>query len=441
MRAHTLKYRILWLVAGFSMLMILLMPLHAFLTVWGASLIGHYTALRLWKEALLLLCIVGTLYLVVTDGKIRGHTLTRKLAWLVMFYIALNIGWGLVALHQHTVTAKAMGYGWILDLRFLIFFLITWAVALRTSRLRKNWQWMILLPAAIVVIFGLLEALVLPHDFLSHFGYGPNTIQPYETINHNQHYVRILSTLRGANPLGAYLLIPISVLTGLIISGRRSWPYVTLYIGSWLTLFFSFSRSAWIGAVLTVAAVSIQLLDRRHLKPGLLVVATLIVLGGAVFALGHHSERFENYFTHTQTHSAVKATSDEGHWAALKNGLREVWHQPFGRGPGSAGPASIYNNHSPRIAENYYVQIAQETGWIGLILFLLINAGVGYLLYVRRRDPLAVMLYGSMIGISFINLLSHAWADDTLAYVWWGLAGVAMVPLPEAKKQREAYRR
>jgi hypothetical protein len=431
----------LWLVAGVSMLIILLMPLHAFLTVWGASLIGHYTALRLWKEVLLLVCIAGTLYLVVTDGKIRFHTLTRKLAWLVIFYIALNIVWGLVALHQHTVTAKAMGYGWIVDLRFLIFFLITWAVALRTSRLRKNWRWIILLPAAIVVIFGLLEAVVLPHGFLSHFGYGPNTIQPYETINHNQHYVRILSTLRGANPLGAYMLIPISVLTGLIISGRRSWPYVTLYIGSWLTLFFSFSRSAWIGAVLTVAAVSIQLLDRRHLKPGLLVIGALIVLGGAVFAFGHRSERFENYFTHTQTHSAVKSSSNDGHLAAMKSGLHDVLHQPFGRGPGSAGPASVYNNHPPRIAENYYIQVAQETGWVGLLLFLLINAGVGYLLYVRRRDPLAVMLYGSLIGISFINLLSHAWADDTLAYVWWGLAGVAMVPLPEAQKQREAYRR
>ena len=76
MRASALKYRILWLVASISMLIILVMPLHAFLTVWGSSLVGHYTALRLWKEALLLICIAGTLYLVLTDGKIRAHTLT-----------------------------------------------------------------------------------------------------------------------------------------------------------------------------------------------------------------------------------------------------------------------------------------------------------------------------------------------------------------------------
>src|SRR6185437_15347018 len=102
----------------------------------------------------------------------------------------------------------------------------------------------------------------------------------------------------------------------------------------------------------------------------------------------------------------------EQHASALKQGVHDIIHQPFGRGPGSAGPAIVYNNGQPRIAENYYVQIGQETGWVGLILFLLINAGVGYLLWVRRRDPLAVMLYGSLIGISFINLLSHAWTDD-----------------------------
>lgn len=435
MRASALKYRILWLVASLSMLIIFVMPLHAFLTVWGADLLGHYTALRLWKESLLLICIIGTLYLVITDGKIRSHTLTRRLAWLVIFYITLNITWGLFELSRHMLSAKAFGYGLIIDLRFPIFFLITWAVALRTSRLRSSWQWLVLIPAAIVVVFGLLQALVLPANFLSHFGYGPHTIEPYETINHNLHYVRSMSTLRGANPLGAYLLIPISILTALIIAGKRSWPYITLYIGSLATLFFSFSRSAWIGAALSIGVICIQQLNRKHLKPGLIVVGCITVLAIAGFAMEwHHNSRFQNYFLHTETHSAVKATSDQGHLAALKSGVREVAHQPLGRGPGSAGPASIYNNHSPRITENYYIQVAEETGWLGLGLFLLINAGVGYLLWVRRHDPLAVMLYASLIGISFINLLSHAWADDTLAYVWWGLAGIAMVSPRKADK-------
>lgn len=433
MRASALKYRILWLVTSLSMLIILVMPLHAFLTVWGASLFGHYTALRLWKEVLLLICVVGTLYLVITDGKIRSHTLTRRLAWLVIFYIVLNIGWGLVALHQHTLTAKALGYGLIVNLRFLVFFLITWAVALRTARLRNSWQWLVLVPAAVVVVFGLLQVLVLPHNFLAHFGYGPDTIFPYETINHNLHYIRAMSTLRGANPLGAYLLIPISVLTALVISGKRSWPYIGLLAGCLLTLFLSFSRSAWIGAVLSLIVIAIHYLDRKYLKQALVVSGALALLLIIGFAMEwHHSARFQNYFLHTQSHSAIKTTSDQGHAAALRLGAHDIVHQPFGKGPGSAGPASMYNKQPPRIAENYYIQVGQEIGWLGLLLFLLINVGVGYILWLHRKNRLALVLFASLIGISFINLLSHAWTDDTLAYVWWGLAGIAMVP-PKAK--------
>jgi hypothetical protein len=72
-----------------------------------------------------------------------------------------------------------------------------------------------------------------------------------------------------------------------------------------------------------------------------------------------------------------------------------------------------------------------------LILFVLINVGVGVLLYARRDDPLALSLLASLIGITLINMFSHAWADDTLSYVWWGLAGVALAPLPKAKHHQD----
>jgi hypothetical protein len=34
-------------------------------------------------------------------------------------------------------------------------------------------------------------------------------------------------------------------------------------------------------------------------------------------------------------------------------------------------------------------------------------------------------------------MLSHAWADDTLAYVWWGLAGIAMVTVEPKLPQKD----
>jgi hypothetical protein len=427
------------------MLILLAMPFHALLTVWGSSILGgHYITLRLWKEVLLVLCIFGTLYLIATDHKIRTHTLSRRLVWVILAYMLLNVVWGLLALNQHDVSAKALGYGLIVNLRFLAFFLVTWAVALRMSRLRSHWQWMVYWPAIGVAAFGLLQIFILPHDFLRHFGYGPQTIPVFETINNNEHYIRITSTLRGANPLGAYLIIPISLLVVLLLGKRRTWLQAGFLLELLVVLFFTFSRSAWVGAALSIGVV---LLLSVHTRPArrvtIAVLAGLIVVGAGLTIAWQHTPRFQNFIFHTQTNSPIEETSNEGHLAALRHGAGDLVRQPLGHGPGTAGPASVYNTQRPpRLAENYFIQITQELGWLGLALFVLINAGVGYLLWLRRADPLALSLFASLIGLTFINLLSHAWTDDTLAYVWWGLAGVAMAPdrkaEEEAKKAEKA---
>jgi O-Antigen ligase len=432
MKVSALKYTVLSWISSLSRVILLLVPFHAFLTVWLSSWLGHYTALRLWKEVLLALSVIGVLYLLLTDHKIRSHTLTRRLVWLIMAYIVVTVVWGLLALNQHDVTAKALGYGLIINLRFLVFFLVTWTVALRLGRFRSSWEWLVLWPAAIVVLIGLLQIFVLPHDILQHFGYNASTIQPIETINHNPNYIRFFSTLRGANPLGAYLVVPISLLTVLLVRKGRNWRHLLFLAATLVVLFFTFSRSAWVGAGLSIVTV----LFLSHLAPKSRRLAAslgvcLIVLLAAVGLGLRHNTRFENFVLHTQTHSSVSTTSDQGHTSALRSGLHDLTHHAMGNGPGTAGPASVYNNHPSRIAENYFIQIGQEVGWIGLLMFLLINAGVGYLLFVHRGDPLAMSLFASLIGLTFINMLSHAWADDTLAYVWWGLAGIAMVTLPK----------
>jgi general stress protein CsbA len=438
MRTSALKYAVLSWVSLMTMLILFFVPYHAFLTVWGASLFGHYTALRLWKEVLLVPCILGVAYLFFADRKIRSHTLPRRLIQLILAYIALNISWGLLALHDD-VTAKALGYGLISDLRYLVFFLVTWAVALRMGRLRVHWQRLVLWPAMVVVAFGLLQIFVLPHDFLRHFGYGASTIPQIETINSNSKYIRIASTLRGANPLGAYMLVPISILTVLLIRNGRNWRQGIFLVCSLIVLFYTFSRSAWIGAALSVLVVLfLSRLAKSTQRISLIIIGAVVVVAAVLTISLRHDIKFQNYVLHTQNHSAVASTSDQGHLHALKTGLSDLAHHPLGFGPGTAGPASYYNTgHPVRIAENYYVQIGQETGWLGLVLFILINVGVGALLYVRRSDPLALSLFASLIGLTLINMFSHAWADDTLCYVWWGLAGLALAPLPKATEDKE----
>jgi hypothetical protein len=153
-----------------------------------------------------------------------------------------------------------------------------------------------------------------------------------------------------------------------------------------------------------------------------------------------HNPTYENIFFHTQTGSSIKTSSNDGHLSAFKDGIHDLLNEPLGRGVGTAGPASVYNNNNVRISENYFLQIAQETGWAGLIIFITITYLVACELWYRRSEILARFLLASLAGITFVNLLSHAWADDTLAYLWWGLTGLALTPILAERQKAHGKR-
>jgi hypothetical protein len=407
-----------------------IVPFHAFLTVWLSSLVGHYTILRLWDDVALLALFGLACWWLVRDAGLRSWFFRSLLVRLILAYAGLTFLMAGVSYLKHDVTLKAVSYGLLVNLRFLAWFLGVLLAAQRSDLLKRSWPRLVAIPAVLVVVFAVLQYTVLPHNLLTHAGYDAHTtIAPIETINHNVHYIRVQSTLRGANPLGAYLVIVLSVLGTLLMRGHRRLLSAGLGLLALAALYASGSRSAWIGTILSLATVGwLQLTSRRAR-----LVFAAAGLGLAVLALGaflvlKSNTGLENAVLHTQNHSASAVSSNQAHASALKNGVEDTLHQPFGDGPGTAGPASEYNGtHSPRIAENYYLQIAEEVGWLGLALFISILGLVGLELYQQAgRSRLALALLASLIGLSFVNLLSHAWADDTLAYLWWGLAGIAL---------------
>ena len=423
---NKLAQRLSWLAA----VILVLLPFHAFITVWLSSGLGHYTLLRLWKEFLLVPITIGALFILFKDRHLLRQFFSSWLVRLILIYALLLIISAFAARTGHTVSAKAMWYGLLVDLRFLIFFLAALVLAARSKLLELNWQKILLGPAIFVAAFAVLQYLVLPDDFLKHFGYGDSTIAPYETINHNIHHIRVASTLRGANPLGAYLVLPISVLAVMFIRQKRQRLNIAIFgAGILLALVFSFSRSAWIGAVLAVAVALWLAIKSSRAKRSIGwaaagVAVILIILG---FGLRNNLS-FENFIFHTDKASKIASTSDQGHSAAFKGAVHDIVHQPLGGGVGTAGPQSFYNNRPARIAENYYLQIGQEAGILGMLLFIAITIYIGKLLFDKRAEPLALILFASLIGLTFVNLLSHAWSDDTLAYIWWGLAAIGLSP-------------
>lgn len=431
-----------------------LIPLHAFLTVWAANIVGHYTTMRLWKEFLLIPLTLAALWMAWRRQTLRQQLLGSWLFRCIVAYILVTLLLGIVALKQHEVNKSALAEGLIIDLRLVIIFFVAWVAASYSSWLKAHWCSLVLIPAAIVVIFGLLQAFVLPADFLAHFGYTAATIQPFQTVDQNLQFIRIQSTLRGSDPLGAYLVVIAAAIAALYLQlvtrGKRLWYkdrkailLLIFGVGTAAALYCTYSRSAYVGAALAVALVIWLRLPSAAIRRWLLLVAVAlcVLFGGAVLAFRHNTT-FEDTFFHTSQLSHSSQSSNYNHTVALKSGVHDVIYEPLGRGPGTAGPASVHNSHPARIAENFFLQIGQEIGWLGLGLFLAINILISKLLWERRneKDQLAVVLFATLVGLSFVNLLLHAWADDTLAYLWWGLAGVAVgqVPLRESKASKKA---
>ena len=155
-----------------------------------------------------------------------------------------------------------------------------------------------------------------------------------------------------------------------------------------------------------------------------------------MLALGvslRNNTTFDNIFLHSSKNSRSATSSNTVRFSDLRSNTENFIKHPLGQGVGIAGPASAHNNHPAMFAENFYIQIGQETGVLGFVVFLSINIIVGYRLYLRRDDPLSLLLFGTLIGLSLVNMVSHAWGDDTLSLIWWAFAGVALSPKLKGK--------
>jgi O-Antigen ligase len=404
-----------------------LLPFHAWFTTWAGSNFGYLDWFRIWKELLLVPLTIGALWLLTkTPGVVQWLKRTKILS-LVLIYVGLHVGLSLWALWSGRVSAEASIYALLINLRYLVFFIVVVCLASRSAWLTDNWKRLIIWPAMVVAVFGIMQVTVLPPDFLSHFGYGDSTIPAVHTIDQKLEYQRIQSTLRGPNPLGAYLVLALAVAFLGFITSRFKNKRQALLVGIFgLAMFWTYSRSAWIGAALTIGLIiwwSVKPSLKRYSLVGIAVV--VLVLGGLTLVF-RNNDGFQNLIFHTDEKSAAADSSNADRAEALIGGLGDVMDEPWGRGPGTAGPASFRNqpNH-PRIAENYYLQIGQEVGILGLMTFIGINLLVVTALW-KSRSELSLVLLASWVGLTLINMLSHAWADDTLSYLWWGLAGVAL---------------
>ena len=401
--------------------------LHAPLSVGFGVLLPDYALLiKSWKEILMLLLI--PVAVIVAQRRALWPELQRDWVFrLIVAYAALHVV--IVGLLYQGAAATAAGLA--IDLRYVLFFGLVYVLI----RARPDYRMKVIITAAIgatvVVGFGVLQ-LFLPADSLKYIGYSAETIAPYMTVDQNHDFIRINSTLRGPNPLGAYMVIVLSVTASLVLrhkdrlgSTSRRTALVAMAIGSVAVLWASYSRSALVAAV-TAVVVVVMLVIRRRLSARHWVIMTVIVcaLAGGLIA-ARQTAFVSNVLLHDNPTGSSSVSSNDEHVSSLVDSTNRLASQPFGVGVGSTGSASLQGDNGV-IIENQYLFTAHETGWIGLTLFMGIFGLVMWRLFMQRSNWLSLALFGSGVGLALIGILLPVWVDDTVSLIWWGLAAVAL---------------
>jgi hypothetical protein len=409
---------------------------HAPLSVWLGSLWPENELLfKVWKE-LLMIFAAGLVAGMVSRRKMWRELAHDKLFWLIVAYASLHVA----LIFVFKLPAEATMAGLAIDLRYVLFFGLLYVALKALPQYRQLFLTIAVIGAFIVVGFATLQ-LFLPRDILAYIGYSKETIAPYLTVDQNDNFVRVNSTLRGPNPLGAYAGMVLAIITAVLVRTKAwlrikyRWAIVILGVCSVVALWISYSRSAWIGAIVAIGLVLAATVARKLPRWSWIAVCGVVfaLVGGLVAA--RDSAFISNVLLHDNPESSSAVSSNDAHAESLAFGLERLMQQPLGAGIGSTGSASLYTD-SPVIIENQYLFIAHETGWLGLVLFLAIFIIIMTRLWRDRKDWLALGVFASGVSFALIGLIQPVWVDDTVSIVWWGLAAMALVGGSSARKTK-----
>lgn len=415
--------------AALLLVIFALIIIHAPLTVFlGTQFPNFAQGIKAWKEIVMLVAAILAVIL-LSQKHLWKKLLSDKIIQLAVAFIGVH----LISLLIWNGADQAIA-GLMIDLRFVVYFGLVYVLMLTAPHYRRNFVKVFVAGAFVVIGFALLQQ-ILPRDFLAHFGYSDTTIAPYMTVDENDDFVRHNSTLRGPNPLGAYAAMVACVCVAWLIGmkQKRNWPIIGLALASVLVVYLSYARSAYLalGIGLTIIFACFFGKKIKRWQWATLAAVGVLCLGG-LFAF-RNTDFISNVVLHEDPGESSNLNSNDGHISSLAEGMEKMFAQPLGAGIGSTGSASLLGDNG-LIIENYYLYVAHEVGWLGLALFIALFAAILKKLWYERKNPLALGVFASGVGLAFAALFLPVFADDTVSIVWWGLAALAIINKKSSSK-------
>lgn len=420
-----------------SCLLLIYMPLHVFIVQSASLLTGGIEVWKAAKDVFVFMLFPVLIFLSYRSGLQRDKTFR----WLVYLGAGYGLLHGLFLLFDSNDHAMSTITASIYNTRLLIFLLLGYVVGShkQAEKYTKLLLTIVVIVASLVALLGVLQYF-LPHDLLTHIGYGPNRgVKPLFFIDDKPDLPRIMSTLKDPNSLGAYLILPIlltafakvkqSANKQLFARPFRQGTLAIMLVLQLAALLLTFSRGSALGLFAGIVTILCVVTGRRVFPFIRRHVAFLLIFGFVISFLALYARNtyvVQNVIFHADE-STVLADPNELRVVFVKNALDDIIDQPFGHGPGTAGIVSIRNPNGGLLTENYYLQIAYEVGWLGLLLFVAIISIISFQLsIIARKQPLGAVLFSAFVAYIFYSLLIHLWSNEAVALQWWLLTGVVL---------------
>ena len=402
------------------------MPFHIFLSQWLSTATGGLDGWKIAKDV-----VTAGVFALSVGLVLLTKTYTKK--YLVL--LGLGLAYTLLHLILYKTTDQPFDTGilaTVYNSRLFWYLLIGYGLTLVCPdkvNLRRIVK--IFLAVSTIVCLIALAQWVLPKDIMTHFGYSVDRgAKPAFFIDDKMDLPRVFSTIRDPNSLGAFLILPITILAYALVRFWRTNKkqlLLGLLMLHALVLLLTFSRSALAGAIISVT-IMFGLMNKNWLKKSLqkykyYLLTAVVILG--VFAFVMRDQYIvQNIIVHSDENTTSQLDSNEKHLSYAQQGIEGIVDKPLGNGPGTAGLVAIRSGGL--LTENYYIQIGYEIGVLGLIIFITLLVIIAKSLWQTRAYYLSSALLASLVALALINLLLHTWTNEAVTASWFLLAGLAL---------------
>lgn len=291
----------------------------------------------------------------------------------------------------------------------------------------QNWP----RPLQIISVFLGMSLFVSGYGIVQHF----TGVVPTEAWVDNEAFpelkTRVISTLVNPNILGGYLVLVISLMTGLLSTGKEKLSRLLLGSGIFLAglcLLYTYSRGNWVALAVAVLFFCICFCRRALLPLAGIGAVGILLARGAVW------HRIISIFGTEDTSVALR-------FAYLESTLFIIEEHPWG--VGWYGYQFIYPEYdfylnNPDVVmyhcHNFLLNITAELGWQGLIVFLLFWGCIIWKAVGLARFGKISWLRGfgrgyltAVVGILVGGLTDYVYFNMQMGLLFWLFAILIMV--------------